>query len=123
MKILIIEDSSPSAYLLASMCESVGREVDIACTMAEGWKRLKSGDKYDVVFLDLGLTDSMPHESLAIVPEMRQYARVVIVTGYMNPEYRTLAVLADAFFLKDDPDFADKVLAQIGTPIVVSENA
>lgn len=112
--ILIIEDNGPSAFLLASLCESVGRVVEIAYTMADAWKRIRGRFRYDLIFLDLALTDSSPQDSLDLIPELKRMARLVIVTGYAEDDTVIKhAKEADGFLSKNDPEFADQVMRQL----------
>lgn len=114
MKILIIEDRTPEAYLLASLCEGPFRVVQMVETLAQAWRHL-TNVRFDVVFLDLTLPGSDPLETLNEVPAIKKLSRCVIVTGNQNPAFpeRAKEVGADAFLLKDDPEFADRVLSQL----------
>lgn len=114
MNILIIEDQSPEAYLLASLCEGNSRRVEMAATIPEAWERL-SDEEFDIVFLDLTLPRSNAFETLDEVPAIKRKSRCVIVTGNQNPALlqRATELGADAYLMKHDPDFADKVLAQL----------
>ncbi len=110
MKILIIEDNNPSAWLLASALQTVTTDVDVANTMAGAWQFIEASNfPYRVVFLDLGLSDSTPDESIQAIERLKQKAKVVaITTGYENTRIRELCKKADAFLFKYDLDFFDK---------------
>jgi len=113
VNILVIEDNQPSAFLLASLCQGNGREVSVANTMAQAREKL-TGARFELIFLDLGLTDSTPKESIAAISELKTLAQVVVITtGYENPSLRESAKDADAFLLKDDPNFADRVMSYL----------
>jgi CheY-like chemotaxis protein len=113
MKALIVEDFGYEALLLESLCASAGAQTKIASTMQDARRFISGPDSFDIIFLDLGLTDSSPKESVEAVPDLKKYARVVIVTGYDNPELRESAKEADGFLSKNDPDYADRVMAQL----------
>ena len=112
MRVLIIEDYSPAAFLLASLCESVGRIVEIAYTMRSAREKLSSRERYDLVFLDLTLTDSSPEDSLAEVTMVRHKTPVVIVTGNESTELKSLALANGAadYLEQRDPNFSDRVI-------------
>lgn len=113
MRVLIIEDYSPAAFLLASLCESVGRIVEIAYTMQSAREKLFGKEQYDLVFLDLTLTDSSPEDSLAEVAMVRKRAPVVVVTGNESSELKTIALANGAadYLEKNDPNFTERVIA------------
>ncbi len=114
MNILIIEDHSPEAYLLASLCEGIDRKVDMVETIKEAWSRL-TYCIYDIVFLDLTLPPSGAHETVKEVPAIKKLSRCVIVTGNQDPALADEAkqLGADSFLSKNDPEFADRVLKQL----------
>ena len=115
MQVLIVEDFEPEAFLLASLIASLSSRVDIAHTMAEAWQWLRGQIKYDVVFFDLTLKDSIPQKSIEAVEEMKHLAKIVVVTGNPDPamEQSAMAAGAHSYLLKHDPDFADKVRAHL----------
>ncbi len=114
MRILIIEDRTPEAYLLASLCEGPNRVVNIAENLAQAWDKLQESS-HDLVFLDLTLPGLNPFDTLKEVPAIKKLARCVIVTGNQHPKLPETAKEfgADAFLLKHDPNFADLVMAQL----------
>ncbi len=113
MHVLIVEDYGHAALLMAGLCELAGAKTEIAGAMQEAKGKFAEQRRYDLIFLDLQLPDSSPIESLQELPELKSNARVVVVTGYDSPELRTAAGSADGYLLKDDPDFANKVMAQL----------
>ncbi len=111
MSILVVEDDTPSANFLASLCESLGNRTEIAPTMHEALMKLYGKTQYRIVFLDLTLMDSAPHDSLEAVEKMKRWARVVIVTGNDSPELKSKAISsgADGWVEKNDPLFPDRI--------------
>ncbi len=112
MTVLIVEDYGHEALLLESLCASVGATTEIASTMRQAMETVVA-KIFDLIFLDLNLTDSSPKETIESVPQLKQHAKVVIVTGYATEELRQKSALADGFLSKSDPDYADKVMAQL----------
>ncbi len=110
--ILIIEDYEAEAFLLASLIERVGRQVEIAHTMADAWRRLRSRFRYDVVFFDLTLTDALPVHAIEALKEMSSLAKIVIVTGNDDETLKQRALEAGAhdYILKHDPNYAERVV-------------
>ncbi len=118
MNILIVEDYSPAAFLLEALCQGAGRLVEIAYTMQAARDKLWGKTKFHLVFLDLTLADSSPEDSIDYVKILKQKAKVVIVTGNENPALRKAAIDqgADGYLEKNNPNFADDVLAQLSVP-------
>jgi DNA-binding NtrC family response regulator len=81
MKTLIIEDDNGCAESLAMY---LGGEVVIVPTMSAAVKELQ-GSKFDAVFVDLGLPDSTPDNTLMSIPALKALSPntpFAIVTGF-----------------------------------------
>ncbi len=107
MNILIIEDVEPYAFLLAALVKGASNRVEIAHTMADGWKWLNGKNGFDVVVLDLWLPDSSVSETLGEIQKIKKTGRkVVIVSGRLTAEAEKTALDlgADGCISKGNPE-------------------
>lgn len=103
LHILIIEDSHEDAILTE---RNLKRHVTkIVRTKRDGLLALGTGD-WDVVLLDLNLTNGLKQTILGEINECRGKAATVILTGDINPATRDamLALGADGFMVKGIDD-------------------
>lgn len=98
IKILIVEDNPPDAFLLVDAFHHFGGgdfELSQAIDLDLGLKRL-SQEKVDAVLLDLSLPIFLGLEPLARVLKLRPKAPVFVLSGYNDPELAKEAVKAGA---------------------------
>lgn len=119
MNVLIIEDDLPLANVLAAMIRKFANRVIVAGTLGAARATLEKPNGFDVVFLDLNLPDSAANPTIQAIKWIRGTGRkVVVITGSDHPSITNYIALcgADGCFHKHDPDFVDKVIAQLKVP-------
>lgn len=90
-KVLIIDDELGMCEILVSMVTQMGHDADFARSKKEGLEKVISTG-YDVVFLDVRLTDG---SGLDILPHIRQTSsapEVIVMTGYGDPDGVEIAI-------------------------------
>ena len=75
MRILVVEDSTPTRELLARSLEASGFEVTFASRVATGRRHVEDGS-FDVILLDIMLPDG---SGLELCRELRARSRVPII--------------------------------------------
>ena len=74
MKILAIEDSGTQVAIIKRVLESTGWQIDTCDSLKEG---LANHRDYDLVLLDLNLTDSDRYQTIAAIPQFETPAMVM----------------------------------------------
>ena len=113
--ILIIEDDKAMGEGLQTILESKGYRVTLATTGSEGLRRLTGGEDYDLVLLDVVMSEIDGWSILRRVRASPQTARlpIIITTGMTGEEFevRLLAAGADDYLAK--PFSISNLLAHI----------
>jgi len=95
-RILVVDDSRDSAYLITKLLERRGHEVAFELS---GDAALKSAFVPDLVFLDLAMPDMDGYE-LARCLKQRRPMKLVALTGYPRGQSRGDDSLFDEYLLK-----------------------
>lgn len=116
--VLIVEDQAFVAEALAAMLRPLGARVSIASTMREAVARLKANG-FTVILLDLTLPDSLRHETIDLISEIKREhkgRKVVIMSGPPTESERARCFNggADAYLEKCAPDFQQVVCGLAG---------
>ncbi len=88
IKILVVDDEKAFLHAVKRLFENGEFSIDTAETFKDAID-LINGREFDVVVTDIRLTDAMSREGLEILKYLRQRSpgtRVIILTGYGNPE-------------------------------------
>ena len=87
LNVLIIEDEESVCAMLKMQMARLNTPINLKMvrTLMEGIDTLKSAP-IDVVLLDLGLPDSYTDKTIQSIPEICQYAPVVVLTGLDSEE-------------------------------------
>lgn len=120
MNVLIVEDYQPLTFVIGAMLRKIARRVEIAHTLADAMEWLAKKNGFDVVLLDLGLPDSEKNETIEAIERIKAGGRrVIVMTGgdVSKIAPACAACGADAFFCKNDPDFIESIIRQLGNPI------
>lgn len=112
VRVLYIEDSDSDADLARITLSRTAPdiELDVANTLAEGFKRLAEPDRYDLLLVDLSLPDGSGLDALAHVREQRLPIAVVILTGSGDQDSAVAALKANAddYLIKRD-DYLERL--------------
>ena len=117
--VLIVEDQDFVAEALAAVLRPLGARVVIAPSMKAAMERL-GANGFTVILLDLTLADSMRHETIARISEIKREhkgRKVVIMSGPPTQTEMEECALAgaDAYIEKCDPNFQNLVCSLAGT--------
>lgn len=119
-RVLIVEDHAPTGERLARYLELHGLHVESCRTADEAVRLLASGQRYDVVLLDL-LVPGDPDDDapgMAVLRAIRQgrtpAPAVVVVTGSDNPAHHDRARNHGAAAVLVKPVDLDELLALLG---------
>ena len=102
MRVLVIDDDAPSVDALRVMLESAGHRVESAENGREALSRLREGDGYCVILLDIMMPvmngyefreEQLKDPKLALIP-------VIVVTADGRAREKAKQIGSDVFFQK-----------------------
>jgi CheY-like chemotaxis protein len=111
---LVIEDNPDDALVMERALRRAGHQVTFADSGAKGI-RFGLNEAYDLVLLDYRLGDMAGTEVLLKIREKRPTVPVIVASG-MGSHFivaRAIALGANGFVSKDDPDFATKLVETV----------
>jgi two-component system NtrC family response regulator len=95
-RILVIDDDENICLTLKHVARRAGHEADYALTLAAGWDTALAGC-YDLVFLDVRLSDGNGLELLPRIHSLPGSPEVIIITGFGDSEGAELAIRSGAW--------------------------
>jgi DNA-binding response OmpR family regulator len=103
VRVLLVEDEARIASFLVKGLGSRGYRVEHVHTGAEALARVRAGDAYGLVLLDLGLPDMDGLDVLRAVRELRLSLPVIVLTSHGADRAEGLKLGADDYFVKPLP--------------------
>ncbi len=101
-KILIVDDDNPICDMVCKLVSKMGHEPVYALTGEEGI-RLATAEKFDIIFLDVGLPDCNGLSLLSKFRKTPSLPEVIIVTGYGDPDGAEIAIKNKAWDYIEKP--------------------
>ena len=89
--ILVVDDDPNVMDMMCEMVTRMGHHPESSPTLKEARQKILSQD-YDVIFLDVRLTDGNGLDLLPLIKEMRSTPEVIIITGHGDPDSAELAM-------------------------------
>jgi two-component system, OmpR family, copper resistance phosphate regulon response regulator CusR len=113
MRLLLVEDEARVASFIAQGLESAGYLTDVVGTGAEALARVRAGDGWDLILLDVGLPDMDGFEVLESVRKTDQATPIIMLTarGDVPSRVKGLDLGADDYLPK--PFDFDELVARI----------
>jgi DNA-binding response OmpR family regulator len=113
MRLLLVEDEARVASFIAQGLEGAGYLTDVAGTGTEALARLRAGDHWDLILLDVGLPDMDGFEVLELVRRTDQAPPIIMLTarGDVTSRVKGLDLGADDYLPK--PFDFDELVARI----------
>ncbi|MBT0663756.1 sigma-54 dependent transcriptional regulator [Geobacter pelophilus] len=90
-RVLVIDDDESICLTLLHVAKRAGHEACYALTLAQGWNLAASGE-FDLVFLDVRLTDGNGLDLLPKINTLPGSPEVIIITGFGDSEGAELAI-------------------------------
>jgi DNA-binding response OmpR family regulator len=98
-KVLVVDDEIDICTLLAMHLEQQGMEVSYSHTIREAKDRLGM-NTYDLIFVDLNLTDGSGYDLISSLDERNKKARVVVISAYDSERQKAIQAGATLFVPK-----------------------
>ncbi|WP_026966310.1 response regulator transcription factor [Algoriphagus terrigena] len=108
-KALIIDDEVDLCKLLSLQLKSLGIPNEYVNTIREAKEKFRE-NQYEIIFLDLNLTDGSGFEMLQFMNGFPKRQKVIVISAYDNEQKKVLESGADFFLPKP---FTKKKVAQI----------
>jgi CheY-like chemotaxis protein len=107
-KVLLVEDDLTIQMANKLLLSELGCQVVVADTGMLGIERVKSGEEYDIYFVDLGLPDILGYEVLSgIRQEKGEDIPVIAITGYTGDAQKEKCLEAGATEVLHKPVLVD----------------
>ena len=114
-RILVIDDNEDLAIGLSDVLELNGFEVDVIFTGRDG-VRAAGNKSYDVIFIDVGLTDINGMDCAQRIRKGGSGARILLMTGYSARNIPAIGNGRNELELLSKPFDPIAVLERIGWP-------
>jgi DNA-binding response OmpR family regulator len=108
-KALIIDDEVDLCELLSLQLKSLGLCSEYVNTIQDAKDKFKS-NQYEIIFLDLNLTDGSGFDMLTFMSDYPKRQKVIVISAYDNEKNKVIECGADFFLAKP---FSKKKVAQI----------
>ena len=95
LKILIIDDEEEICALLSGMLRKQGYYVEADLTVAGGFRTFIDGD-FNLVFLDLNLSDGSGFDLIPRLKEAKPHIHIYIISAYDGQAERDKAIACGA---------------------------
>lgn len=106
-KVLLVDDEEEICLLLSGILKREGFKTSYALSLKEARERLAS-DSFEVVFLDLNLPDGIGYQLIPDIRDMKEDAKIIVVSAYDVEKKKAKDEGADYFIAK--PFTRSKVL-------------
>jgi DNA-binding response OmpR family regulator len=106
---LIIDDEEDLCRLLSLQLKSLGVVNEYVNTLKDAKEKIKNHE-YEIIFLDLNLTDGNGYDLLNYMRDFPKSQKVIVISAYDNEQKKVLESGADYFLPKP---FTKKKVAQI----------
>lgn len=98
-KVLVVDDEVDICTLLKRHLEKGGQEVSYCLTIRDALKNL-SVNAYDMIFVDLNLTDGSGYDLISGITDINRKAAIIVISAYDSEKQKALQAGASLFVPK-----------------------
>lgn len=98
-KVLVVDDEIDICTLLSMHLEQQGMQVSYAHTIRDAREQL-GNTSFDLIFIDLNLTDGSGYDLISSLGELNRDARVVVISAYDSERQKAIQAGAKLFVPK-----------------------
>lgn len=98
-KVLVVDDEIDICILLGRQLEKLGLEVSYCLTIREAAEKLRE-DAYNLIFIDLNITDGSGYDLISTIGEVNRDALVIVISAYDSEREKALQAGASWFVPK-----------------------
>lgn len=98
-KVLVVDDEIDICILLGRQLEKLGLDVSYCLTIKEAVERL-SHETYDLIFIDLNITDGSGYDLISSLSGLNRDALVIVISAYDSEREKAMQAGANWFVPK-----------------------
>lgn len=98
-RVLVVDDELEICLLVTQYLRKLGYEVNYSLSIAEAIGKISAG-YYDLLFVDLNLSDGSGYEVIQALRESHAHTKVIVISAYDNERLRALQKGATLFLAK-----------------------
>ena len=98
-RVLVVDDEVDICTLLKLHLEKGGQEVSYCLTIKDALKNL-SANSYDMIFVDLNLTDGSGYDLISSIGDANSKAAIIVISAYDSEKQKALQAGATLFVPK-----------------------
>jgi DNA-binding response OmpR family regulator len=98
-KVLVVDDEVDICTLLKRHLEKGGQEVSYCLTIKDALKDL-STNSYDMIFVDLNLTDGSGYDLISSLTDTNRNAAIIVISAYDSEKQKAMQAGASLFVPK-----------------------
>ena len=98
-RVLVVDDEEEICLLVTQYLRKLGYEVTYSLSISEAVNKLSAGP-YDLLFVDLNLSDGSGYDVIKILQESHSQTKVIVISAYDNEKMRALQKGASLFLAK-----------------------
>ena len=98
-KVLVVDDEIDICSLLTQQLKKLGFQASYCLTIRDAIKNLSS-TSYDLIFVDLNLTDGSGYDVISSLRESDQHTKVIVISAYDSERHKVLESGANLFVPK-----------------------
>jgi len=98
-RVLVVDDEVEICLLVSQYLKKLGYEVSFSLSIAEALDKIASAP-YDLLFLDLNLSDGSGYELIKVLQESHSTTKVIVISAYDSEKTKALQKGATLFLAK-----------------------
>jgi CheY-like chemotaxis protein len=98
-KILIVDDEVDICAILTQQLQKLGFHTTYCLTIQDALSRVSQSD-YDLIFVDLNLTDGSGYDLISTIQKHDRPVKIVVISAYDSERQKALQSGADLFVPK-----------------------
>jgi len=98
-KALVVDDEIDICLMITKHLQNLNFETQYVLTVKEAYLKLLSS-QYDVIFLDLNLTDGSGFDVIHYKNKLNSHAKIVVISAYDSDSNKALQAGANFFLAK-----------------------
>jgi len=98
-KVLVVDDEIDICSLLTQQLKKLGFQTSYCLTVHDAIKNI-SATSYDLIFVDLNLTDGSGYDLISSLRKNDQDVKVIVISAYDSERYKVLESGANLFVPK-----------------------
>jgi DNA-binding response OmpR family regulator len=99
VNVLVVDDEVDICSLLTQQLKKLGFQTSYCLTIRDAIQNL-SATSYDLIFVDLNLTDGSGYDLISSLRKIDKQAKVIVISAYDSERYKVLDSGANLFVPK-----------------------